>query len=107
MQRPKKSQRHVNAARARWRAAEMRAEAEREAGIPDREPIPDNRRAIDLDLSTWGGSQLVIEPRLGYVGARAVDKATGQVVASAAIKALLHSIADQLPRRLSTRRWQT
>lgn len=51
----RKSQRHVNAARARWRAAEMRAEAEREEGIPDREPIIDARQPFEMDLRTWGG----------------------------------------------------
>lgn len=41
-----KSRRHAHAARCRWRAAEARAEAEREDGIPDRERYIDPRRSI-------------------------------------------------------------
>ena len=103
MQKPK-SRRHVNAANARWRAAEQRAEAERQAGIPDRQPIEDLRQPIALDLRTWGGRHLRIEPRQGYISARAIDAATGDVVECAALKTLLHRIADSLPRRLSLRR---
>ena len=99
----RKSQRHVNAARARWRAAEMRADAEREAGIPDREPIIDARQPVDLDLRTWGGPHLRIEPRLGYVSGRAIDVQTGKPVDCAALKTLLHRIADRLPRMMAVR----
>ncbi len=99
MQRRKKSQRHVNAARARWRAAEARAEAEREAGIPDREPIIDNRDPFTLPFKARGWRDVVIEPRLGYLTKwRAVDFKTREVLHSAALKELLHWCADQLPR---------
>lgn len=44
----RKSLRHVNAAKVRWRKAEQRAQAERDAGIPD---VPlDLREPITLDL---------------------------------------------------------
>lgn len=99
----RKSQRHVNAARARWRAAELRADAEREADIPDREPIIDARQQIDLDLRTWCGPHLRIEPRMGYVSGRAIDMQTGTAIDCAALKTLLHRIADRLPRMTSLR----
>ncbi len=89
-----KSVRHQRAANARWR--EVAAQAERDAGIPDREPIEDLRQPFDLDLRTWGGRHLRIEPRHGYISARAVDADTGEVVACAALKTLLHGIeADE------------
>ncbi len=92
----RKSIRHVRAANARWRAAEARAQAERDAGIPDRPALVDRRQPIDLDLTSWGGPRLHIEPRLGYIAARAVaDDGSVQV---AALKTLLHRIADGLPR---------
>lgn len=100
----RKSQRHVHAANARWRAAEARAEAEREAGIHDREPFADVRQPFELDLRTYGGRMLRVEPRLGYIACRAVDAETGEVVAYASPKELLHKIADSLPRMFSARR---
>jgi hypothetical protein len=92
----RKSLRHQRAANSRWR--EVKAQAERDAGIPDREPATDLRQPIDLDLRTWGGPHLRIVPRLGYIAGRAVDAATGEVKDRAALKTLLHRIADQLPR---------
>ena len=97
MQRRKKSARHVHAARSRWRAAEARAEAEREAGITDRTATVDCRQRITLDLSSYGGQRLHLEPRLGYIACRLLDD-TGQVLDCAALKTLLHRIADSLPR---------
>jgi len=82
---------------ARYRAAERRAQAERDAGIHDRDDA-DCRQPIALDLSSVGGRCLTLEPRRGYVAYRARDVATGEVVAAGALKALLHSIADELPR---------
>ena len=93
----RKSRRHVHAANVRWRAAEDRAQAEREAGIPDRPADIDLRQPFDLDLRTWGGPALHIEPRLGYIAARARDLETG-AVDCAALKTLLHRLADALPR---------
>ena len=89
-------------ARCRWRAAELRAQAERDAGIPDREPYFDARQPIDLDLRSYGGPWLHIEPRIGYVSVRVLDE-TGAVVQCAALKTALHRIADALPRTLSAR----
>jgi hypothetical protein len=87
---------------ARWRAAERRAQAEREAGIPDREPERDVRQPITLDLRSAGGELLTIEPRAGYIGWRLRDE-SGAVKECAALKTLLHRIADGLPRTLSAR----
>ena len=84
-------------ANARWRAAEARAQVEREAGIPDRPGLVDMRQPFDLDLRTWGGPALHIEPRLGYIAARSRDLETG-AVDCAALKTLLHRLADSLPR---------
>ena len=96
----RKSPRHVMAAKARWRRAEERAQAERDAGIPD-EPLPaDARQPIDLDLRTWGGPKLLIVPRAGFIAGRALDDA-GVVVECAALKTLLHRIADRLPRAMA------
>ena len=102
MQRPK-SRRHQKAAHARWRAAAERAQAERDAGIPDREDVPDFRQPISLDLRSAGGELWHIEPRRGYVSWRALDEA-GQVRECAALKTLLTRIAAKLPRLVSARR---
>lgn len=99
MQKPK-SRRHVNAARARWRAADVRAQAEREEGTPDR-TMTDSRQPITLDLRSYGGALLSIEPRLGYIAVRV--KAGDKVIHCAAMKQALHWIADQLPRTLGAR----
>lgn len=99
---PPKSKRHQRAANARWR----RAEAEREAGIPD-EPIwSDTRQPFDLLLRHAGGRDLRIEPRLGYVSWRARDMQTGEVVHCCALKELLHRIADSLPRTIAARNFR-
>lgn len=90
-------------ANARWRAAEARAQAERDEGIPDRPPQVEWRSACTLDLRGAGGPLLTLEPRAGYVSWRAVDEA-GAVVDCAAIKTLLHRLADELPRELAARR---
>jgi hypothetical protein len=99
----RKSPRHQRAARARWRAAEQRADSERDEGLPDREPLTDARQPIELDLRSYGGRRLRIEPRLGYIACRVIDD-TGAVVACAALKTALHMIADGLPRTLGERR---
>ena len=104
MQKPK-SQRHVKAAKARWRAAEARAEAERQDGIADRVDA-DFRQPFTLDLRSAGGPHLHIEPRRGYVSWRAVDMGTGCVTHCAALKELLHHIADDLPRMLAPRNYE-
>jgi hypothetical protein len=98
----RKSKRHQRAARARWRAAEARAQAERDAGIPDREPLTDARQRITLDLRSYGGERLHIEPRMGYIACRLLDDA-GTVKDCAALKTLLHRVADGLPRTMGVR----
>ena len=102
MQRPK-SRRHQKAANARWRAAAERAQAERDAGIPDREDVPDFRQPFTLDLRSAGGDLWHIEPRLGYISWRALDEA-GEVKGCAALKTLLTRIASKLPRPVSVRK---
>ena len=103
MHRCGKSRRHQNAARARWRNAELRAEAEREAGIPDRAAVRDLRHPFTLELGSVGYRNLRIEPRLGYIAWRAYDADTGELLECAALKQLLHSIAAKLPRQLGAR----
>ena len=101
-----KSTRHVNAAKARWRAAESRAQAERDAGIPDAPAIEDCREAFALPLKCAGYRDLRIEPRRGYVAWRAIDAATGDVLHCAALKELLRWVASQVPRMLAFRNLQ-
>lgn len=91
---PSKSVRHVKASRARWRAAP-------EPASPISEPV-DMRQPITLDLRSAGGPLVTLEPRVGYIGWRALDEA-GQVSECAAIKTLLHRIADRLPRTMGVR----
>lgn len=98
-----KSQRHVKAANARWRAAEWKAEAKREAGIPDAPLLTDCRVAFPLPLKSAGFRDLQIEPRLGYVSWRARDVETEEVIHCAALKELLRWIARQVPRMLAER----
>ena len=95
-----KSRRHQKAANARWR--EDAAQAQRDAGIPDRPPLTDARTAIEFDLRTYGGPWLRIEPRIGYIACRATDQETG-AVECAALKTLLHGLADSLPRTMSAK----
>ena len=99
----RKSARHVNAAKARWRAAEDRAEAEREEGIEELPMLSDTRQPLELDLRTWGGPLVHIEPRAGYISARAFDAETSELIECAALKTLLRTIARRLPRTLSPR----
>lgn len=90
----------------RSRSRERRAQDERDAGIPDREPMTDARQPFALMLRAAGYRDLRIEPRLGYVAWRAVDADTGEVVHVAALKELLHWIADRVPRMLAMRNYQ-
>ena len=88
--------------RQRTSAALRRAQAERDAGIPDRPAETDVRETLYLDLTTWGGPYLRIQPRPMHISARVTDMET-QSVQQVAIKTLLHRIADQLPRTLGRR----
>ena len=90
----------------RSRGRVRRAEQERQDGIPDRPAMTDNRQPFDLLLKDAGYRDLRIEPRLGYVAWRAVDVDTGEVVHCAALKELLHWIADRVPRMLAARNYQ-
>ncbi|MGL4648363.1 MAG: hypothetical protein ACRC1H_03050 [Caldilineaceae bacterium] len=75
----------------------MRADALREAGFEDRQPIIDGRECFELDLRSVGGRHLRIEPRLGFLAWRCIDVETGAVIKSAALKTLLRWTADELP----------
>ena len=90
----------------RDRARIARADEERSQGTPDPAPPEDTRAAFDLDLRGAGGRLLRMEPRLGYVSWRAVDAESGEVLHTAAIKELLHKLADDLPRWLALRNYQ-
>lgn len=100
----RKSRRHQHAANVRWR--EERAQAERDAGIPDREPVIDARQPFLLPLSHFGFRDLWIEPRLGRVAWRALDAQTREVVHCAASKELLRWAAKETPRLLAVSNFQ-
>lgn len=102
---PPKSRRHVHAANTRWRAAELRAQAERDSGVPDEPMLADMRQPFDIALRSAGYRDLRIEPRLGYVAWRAVEAETGKVLHCAALKELLRWVAGQIPRMLAARNW--
>lgn len=83
----------------RSRAWERRAQQERDDGVPDRAPVPDNRDPFPLPLRARGWRDVEIEPRLGHLTKwRAVDAETREVLHSAALKELLHWCADRVPR---------
>lgn len=63
----------------------------------------DCRQPFEVDLRSAGGFHLHVEPRLGYVAWRAIDLQTGHVRYCAALKEMLHHIADDLPRMLAAR----
>ena len=84
----------------RYRAQERKAQAEREAGIPDRTDA-DWRTACLLDLRGAGGPLVTLEPRRGYHAWRMV--VDGAVTDCAAVKTLLHRVAAQLPRSMGPR----
>ena len=102
MQAPK-SARHIRAANARWRAAELRADVERADGIEDRALDADMRSPIRLDLAAAGYLDVIFEPRIGYVSWCLIDARSGERIECAALKTLLHRIADRLPRTLGAR----
>lgn len=73
-----------------------------EAGIPVRTDPPPPA-PIPLDLREVGGPNLTLHKCRRGQAWRAVDEATGKAVARAALKELLHKIADGLPRTLADR----
>jgi hypothetical protein len=85
----------IRTAAQRHRSQERKAQAEREAGIPDRVDA-DFRTACMVDLRGAGGPLLYLEPRRGYHAWRRIKD--GKVIDCAALKTLLHRIADELPR---------
>ena len=93
-------------AEQRSRSKARRAHWEREDGIPDRDPLVDRRQPFALDLKACGFHDLRIEPRIGYVAWRAIDVESGKVLHCAALKELLHWVADQLPRMLAMRNYE-
>lgn len=90
----------IRNAAQRNRAQERKAQAERDAGIPDRTDA-DWRTACLLDLRGAGGPLLTLEPRRGYHAWRMVED--GKVTDCAALKTLLHRIASSLPCTLGPR----
>ena len=85
------------------RRAIERANAERAAGIPDREPLHDDRDAIPFDLRKHGGKNWQIEPRPGYASCRLRDVDTEQVVYAGTLKQCLREVSRLLPHRLGNR----
>lgn len=90
----------VRNAAQRYRDQERKAQAERDAGIPDRVDA-DFRTACMVDLRGCGGPLLTLEPRRGYHAWRMV--VDGTVTDCAALKTLLHRIASSLPCTLGLR----
>lgn len=90
----------MRAANTRWRSD--KAQAERDAGIEDIPMPTDLRQPITLDLRPAGGELLVLEPCLGKIAWRALN-AAGEAVDKAAIKTLLHRVADKLGRQMGAR----
>lgn len=80
------------------RADRRRAEAEA-AGIPMRDDT-DFRRPCVIDLRGAGGPLLMLEPVPRKVAWRARNE-SGAVVRRAAIKTLLHQVADDMTRMSS------
>ena len=85
----------------RW--AESRADDERAAGIPDREPIIDTRDVVLMDLSKHGGKRWQIEPRLGYTSCRLRDMDTDAVECVGTMKQCLRWMSRQVAHRLGAR----
>lgn len=94
--------RHATAAERDARAERRRAAAEA-AGIPPRTD-DDRRQPLSIDLTGAGGPCLRLEPIPMRCAWRARDTGTGTIVARGALKAILHSIADAMPRPIGRRR---
>lgn len=81
---------------SRFAQAERRAQAERDAGIPDREP--DQRTTWWLDLRQVGGQWWRCEPRIGYVGYLVYSEPDGDRVMCGPPKSILAAASTRLPR---------
>jgi hypothetical protein len=88
------------------RSAMDAADHERAIGIPDREPISDDREVIPMDLRTHGGKNWQIEPRLGYTSCRLRDMETGAVDYCGTMKQCLREVSRVLAHRLGGRNLQ-
>ena len=58
---------------------------------------------VEIDLRTWGGPWVMIEPRPCRIAGKAIDMQTGDVLDSGELKTLLHRIAAGMPRMASLR----
>lgn len=88
------------------RSAIDRADHERDLGIPDREPIHDDREVITIDLRTHGGKHWQIEPRLGYTSCRVRDMETLAVVYAGTAKQCPRWMSREVAHRLGARNLQ-
>jgi hypothetical protein len=88
-------------AASRHAAAERRAQAERDAGIPDREP--DQRTTWWLDLRPIGGPHWRCEPRIGYVSYRVYAEPDGERVMCGPPKAIMARASGSLARPMAMR----
>ena len=88
---------------SRCAQATRRTAAQYAEGIPDRAPDTDMRSPIRFDLASEGYRDVIVEPRIGYVSWRMLDAQTGKCIECAALKTLLHRLADRLPRTLGAR----
>lgn len=86
---------------SRFAQAERRAQAERDAGIPDRDPV-DARTTWWLDLRPIGGPWWRCEPRRGFVSYRVYAEPAGERVMCAPPKTILSSAAARLPKTTPT-----
>ena len=75
----------------------------RKVGRTAKPKRPDNRGPITLDLRSYGAGLYRIEPQAGYIACRLIDAETGTLLQCAALKTLLHTLADNLPRRMGLR----
>lgn len=86
---------------SRFAQAERKAQAQRDAGIPDRET--DQRSTWWLDLRPVGGPWWRCEPRIGYVSYRVYVETTGERVMCGPPKTILAAAAAKLGRPQSAR----
>jgi hypothetical protein len=86
---------------SRYAAAERKAQAQRDAGIPDREP--DQRVTWWIDLRPIGGPWWRCEPRIGYISYLVYAEPGGERVMCGPPKTILARAAALLPRVMSAR----